>query len=329
MSVPLVLSECELDFKYEEVVSRLDIEYRYAKYYHIILWLLGLGGIRARRATYLHFRYLKWRGPVRTLPIYLAMLGLARLQGVTIVWTCHNVWEYSMPSRRQNAFLRWLMTRAAHRIVVLHRSVGDHLGDAAAKKLVVAHFGSFRQTIERASQEAKPNPEFTASYERWRQERGVRAPDLVMVSTLWEADDLLAFLGENPDVNGVIIAPRMGRTACGENVLLFRKPVYAEVHELLGSTGLIGYLGHANVSVPTSLYMFAGYGIPMIGMNVPPVADILAAEGVGEVYTTIDEMGAAYRKIKAHYQAYRSRCAELVARHTWSHSATVHKKIFR
>ena len=277
----------------------------------------------------MHFRYLKWRGPLRTIPIYLAMLGLARLQGVKIVWTCHNVWEYGMPSRWQNAVLRWLMTRTAHRIVVLHRSVGDHLGEAAADKLVVAHFGSFRQAVERASEEAKANPEFTATYKRWRQERGVRSPDLVMVSTLWEADDLLAFLEENSSVNGVIIAPRLGPTECGENVLLFRKSVYAEVHGLLSSRGLIGYLGHANVSVPTSLYMFAGYGIPMIGRNVAVVSDILIAEGIGEVYGTIDEMGAAYRKIKADYQAYRSRCAGLVARHTWSRSATIHRKIFR
>lgn len=147
-------------------------------------------------------------------------------------------------------------------------------------------------------------------------------------ASVFEADDLLDFLDDNPDLSGLVIGAQLEDRDCGPNVLLIREKVYAEVDTILRGDGIVGYCPNDNVSVPTSIYTFAAYGIPLIGKDVSPVCDILGDSGVGGVYNSVDEMRDVYDGIKDDYAGYRTRCSALLAKDTWDASADVHRQVF-
>ena len=329
LSRPLVIAEDERDFKYRQVVERMPVEYRHVKYSRFILWLLRPGTVSKNRNTYFHIRYLKWRGWLRSIPVYLVLVTLCRLRGVRIVWTLHCVWEHFMPSRRQNALLRQLVSRAADKIIVMHPKVALHLPPSQRRKVLTANFGTFRPAVERAALEATPNHAFTRRFNDWRHQLGIGRPDIVMVSaSVLEANDLFDFLEDNPDLSGLVIGAQLEERSCGPNVLLIRERVYAEVDAILRGDGIVGYCPNDNVSVPTSIYTFAAYGIPLIGKDVSPVCDILGDSGVGGVYNSVDEMRDVYEGIMGDYAGYRARCSALLAKDTWDASADVHRQVF-
>ena len=257
------------------------------------------------------------------------MVMLARLRSVRIVWTLHNVWEHTMRSRWQNAFLRWVVAQAAYRIVVMHEAIGAHVPRGCRHKVVVANFGTFRPAVERAAEEAEPNEYFARRFSEWKRDHGIISPDIVMISSMVpEADDVLAFLEQNPDVSALIIGPRVQPQDVGPNVFLYHQRVYAEVDEILRGEGIIGYFSNDNLSVPTAIYTFSAYGIPLIGKDVSPIAEILGTYNAGEVYTDAGGIRGTYDRIRADYDRYRDGCTDLITADTWEASAEVHREVF-
>jgi hypothetical protein len=324
-----VISEDEIDFKYAQIVKHLDVEYRHQKYSAYLRWLLALGALRSGRRVYFHIRYLKWRGSLRTVPIYLALIVLSRLQGVRVVWTCHNVWEHRFPARWQNVLLRGFVCRAAFRVIVMHQSMGDHLPRSARGKLVAAHFGSMREATEAAARDEPPNADFAARYQQWCERNEIEGPDLVMVSaSLTSADELFEALESTPGIRALLIAPGVPVRPVQSNVLHVAEPVYAEVHSVLSSGRVIGYLGHQNISVPTGIYMYAAYGVPILGKDQCPVKDLLLEHEIGEVFHDASGLLQAYSEVRGQYDRYRANCSDLLTQHTWEESARIHSAVF-
>ncbi len=322
-----VWSEVEVDFKYSSITELMNIEYRHIKYWQLMgLLLKRLSSFRVYENHFFHIRYLKWRGNIKTIPVYLVLMTLCRLTNVKIVWTCHNILEYSMPSRRQNEFLRKLVFYYSYRVIVMHSDLIKYLPERS-EKVRVANFGNFRKHFEQASL-LPPNKMFKTIYREWK----AAIPgslDIVFISTLPDLDPLFHLLDSDQSITALIITPRIQQLTVSNNVFLYTEKVTSEVHELLVENhSAIGYLGHENISVPTSIYMYASYGLPVIGLNSEPVSSIISENEIGETFTSIQDISRAYYKVRSEYNRYQMNMERFLNSNSWERSAEIHREIF-
>jgi len=329
-----VYAEQKLDYKYERVFGDLDLDYTPVTVYEFAA--LMAGPLDGDTDYYYHVRYLRWRGYLLTLPMYLVVIALCLVRGVTIVWSCHNVVGHTIPDERYNRILRSLIGWAATDILVFHESLRPHLHPFESK-VHVACFGSFQEFFR---DHPTRNPDFEERYREWVERREIDGPDVVFVGVYtrhknieWLVDHLRA--GDAPD--GLVIAPgypepddvqHSGQQP--DNLFLEAdQKVIAEVDDILQSGVPIGYVAHDNLSVPTSMYVYASYGIPMIAYDVDPLAPIVREHQLGAVFSRPADIGAALGQVRAEYEMYRTHTAKFLETCTWERSRAVHASVFR
>lgn len=89
---------------------------------------------------------------------------------------------------------------------------------------------------------------------------------------------------------------------------------------------VVGYVGHVNISVPTSLYMYASFGIPVIGLNMEPIASIINQYRIGVTISSMNEFPEAYNDVLKRYNEFSSSCSRFLEQNNWSDSASIHRE---
>ena len=113
------------------------------------------------------------------------------------------------------------------------------------------------------------------------------------------------------------------------NIFIYRNFVFSEVKGILNTkNNIIGFIGHDNVSVPTSIYMYASYNIPIIAFNIEPVNSILASYQLGISINNSEELEKAYYMILNNYDIYVENAVLFLNENCWVKSALVHRNIF-
>jgi glycosyltransferase involved in cell wall biosynthesis len=329
-----IYAEQGLDYKYEQIFGDLEVDYVPVTVYGFVSQILR--PLDSGTDYYYHIRYLRWRGHLLTLPMYLVVIALCLVRGVTIVWSCHNVVGHTIPDERYNRILRSLIGWAATDIIVFHESLRPYL-HPHEDKVHVACFGSFQEFFRDHSTR---NPDFEKRYREWVKQRGIDGPDVVFVGVYtrhknieWLVDHLRA--GDAPD--GLVIAPGYPEPdgiqhseQQPENLLLAAdQKVIAEVDDVLQLGMPIGYVAHDNLSVPTSIYVYASYGIPMIAYDVDPLAPIVREHQLGAVFSRPADIGVVLERVRAEYETYRAHTAKFLETCTWERSRAVHASVFR
>jgi len=279
----IILTESRYDFKYRNIFERIPgikiVEGTFIELLKILV----------RRKCYYHIRYIKYRGPIIAILRIILVFSLSKISGSKIIWSCHNIYEHKIPSQKVNDVLRTIICFISYKIVVFHEDLVSYLPRFTHKKIIVASFGDFKEFIEKKTKE---NKEFEQLYEKWLKKRNIQYPDIVSISAAKRNNMSPLTEGLNgTSQNVLIIAPNQefaNKENFESNIFVYNKDfVEKEISVILNSPGkLIGYIGHENISVPTSIYMYASFGIPVIGLNVEPVSSIIKEYSIGEI---IDE----------------------------------------
>ena len=135
----------------------------------------------------------------------------------------------------------------------------------------------------------------------------------------------------NKDINCLIINPKSTfyYKELGNNIFFYNKFVYGNINNILNTKSkIIGYVGHDNISVPTSIYMYASYNIPIIAFNIEPVNSILTMYQLGILIKNSEELEKAYYTILDNYDTYVENAVFFLKENSWEKSAFVHRDIF-
>jgi hypothetical protein len=209
---------------------------------------------------------------------------------------------------------------------VFHQDLIPHLPHAGKNKIVVASFGNMKKHVE---SQTKNNTDFKEKYDAWMHQN--KYPALLSISAAKKSNLKLAIEGlKTSKMTGIFIAPNVSRPAqiSDENILFYNGDfVRKEVIDLLNIKNIIGYVGHGNISVPTSLYMFASFGVPVIGLNIEPVNSIIEKYNIGRIVSTPEELNSAISLIRERYTDYSENCRKMIEDNSWEKSAKIHNEL--
>jgi len=320
-----ILCESRLDFKYKMIFSKFDKDFVIIEGGFIKLMIVLI-----RKKSFYHIRYIKYRGKIVTVLSYLIIAILAKLSGSKIIWSCHNIYEHNFNSKRYNDFLRILLAKISYKIVVFHQDLKPYLPKSSEQKIYVASFGNYKEFIEKQTEQ---NKEFQQQYKNWLNLQNINSPDLVSISAA-KSNSLDYFMTKlNDNYNFLVIAPNVPFNINLEsnNIFIYNNSfVKSEIKNILrNSKNLIGIITHNNISVPTSIYLFASYGVPVIVIDINPLNSMVKYFGIGEIVKTQNDINLAIKKIKKNYNSYQIKCEEFISINSWDNSRETHKSIFK
>ena len=319
----VILAESAYDFKYQSIFEKIkNIEVVHGTYIQLIKLMFS-------GASYYHIRYIKYKGPFFTFPRLLLIYLIAKVSKTKIIWTCHNIYEHTIPSKLFNQFLVYFLSSISHKIIVFHKDLSEYLPNKVQNKIMVATFGDFKKYFKNLD---KKNNSFKTKYNSWIEKNNINQIDVIYISTAKKSNlNYLIDNAKNTDLKTLIIAPNIDLNINLENyknIFFYNDFVNQEIDEILTKNDrAIGFIGHNNISVPTSIYMFASYGIPMIGLNYKPVSSILTSNKIG-VIAKDNNFDVATNKIKSNYLFYQKNLNKFLDSNSWEQSAIKHKKLF-
>lgn len=281
-----------------------------------------------KQKTYFHIRYLKWRGFALTIPIYCILIILCKLSKTQITWTCHNIWEHRFPSRLQNYILRNIIYFFSSSVIVMHNDLIDYLPKYARNKIVIANFGDFKALVE---SETIINSDFQKRYSDWKIHQRIGSPDVIFISATYLAiGSLLRIAGDCSDSNFLFIAPGANCYSSDKHIFLYtQSQVTAEVNNLFQEGQPIGLISHDNISVPTSVYMFASYGIPILAYDIKPLNSLIKEYNMGLLFDYNSNLSHQINIIKSNYEFYRKNSRRFIDINSWDKSSIKHSHIWK
>lgn len=318
-----------VDYKYRKIIETLPIDYVPTNYVGLLKNLL-LTRKKKNEKRYVHLRYILFRGYLTTFLMYAFLIAVCKVRGVKLVWSCHNIYEHGIPSKPFGNLMRGMLGWASYKIIVFHPSLKKYLG-RFSNKVISANFGAFQAFIQ--SPDHPVAPEFLTQYREWINRLGVQRADIVFIGEYKARKNipmLIDFAKENPDVNVLIIAVRTPKIENHpENLFVHSESlIFGELDAVLGHEGLIGFVAHDNLSVPTGIHLYADYGIPVLGVDMDPVACFIAQYGCGETFSDRDSLRLSYKRLKSNWNKYSQGIKILAMDNTWEKSADRHKIAF-
>ena len=174
-----------------------------------------------------------------------------------------------------------------------------------------------------------PNNDFRKKYFKWLNNRSIDYPDIVYISSAKRTDISALLNFSEQKLNVLIIAPGCNLKSNKDNIFIYTEgPVFAEVHDLLQcGKKLIGFVGHNNLSVPTSLYMFASYSVPIISVDCKPASSIVALNRLGLVLDANSELFKCIEEIQLNYKKYSHNCKTFIQDNSWKKSSNIHEEV--
>lgn len=317
-----------VEYKYRKVIEQLPVEYIPTNYVGILKGLLFRK--HEGRRLIVHLRYIQFHGYIMTAILYCVLALICKLRGARIVWSCHNIYEHGVPSLAYGDFLRGMLCRASSRVIVFHSSLKKYLHQCA-NKVEVANFGNYKEFILDPSLEK--HPEFLQTYRSWLEKMGRHSADIVFIGEYKarkNVDMLVEFARENRDAAVLIIAHRTPPIAdCPTNLLLHnRSKIFGELDEVLRGEYVTGFVAHDNLSVPTSIHLYADYDVPILGLDVEPVSCFIKDYACGVTFSSLDSLERAFFSLKTGREAYTRGMKKLAADNTWEKSAQAHCRAF-
>ena len=320
-----ILCESRLDFKYKMIFSKLDKDF-------VIIegGFMKLMKVLIRKKSFYHIRYIKNRGFILTFLSLIIIYFCTKLSNSKIIFTCHNIYEHNFKSKVYNDFIRNFVVLISDHIFVFHKDLINYLPIFSKNKISVATFGNYKEFIK---DQTLINKDFQNNYTEWLNIKKISSPDLITISTA--KNNKLSFFIENIDrsLNFTIIAPFVyfDKTGISDNIFIFNKSfVKSEIKSILNNHNeIIGVIAHDNLSVPTSIYMFASFRIPVIVLDINPLNSLVKEFGIGEVVKSQNDVNLSIMKIKKNYKSYQIKCKEFISINSWDNSIDIHKSVFK
>ena len=320
-----IICDSSYDYKYRQIFDRID----FVKVIEGDFKSLIVGIINSKKPIF-HVRYFKTSGVFNGFPRYLILILLIYVKGGKILYTCHNIYEHTIKSKFINDFYRFIFSLLAFKIIYFHESMRGYNYKIFYKKSVIANFGSFKEfKINKNIKSAQ----FNNLYNGWKHKKNI---DIISISAARLNHSKLFFDKiEKTNFNSLMINPKKINinTQITKNQFRYYKPVYHEINNLLlSNTKVIGFIGHFNISVSTSLFMFSSYGIPVICYDIEPNSIIVSTNKIGEVVEFNSDTESIIEKIntiKNNYDWYKEKCDSFIKNNNWHKCSIVHKDILK
>lgn len=318
-----VLCKRETGFKYDMILKNTGIQYNYLPQKRLLKKLLT-----TKTETIYHIRYIKWRGILATLTVNIFEIILCKLRKIPIVWTCHNYYEHYFKFSFVNDILRYVIAKNSYAIIVFHPSIKKKLLKYNPN-IFVSSFGDYSGFIKTQNTRDK---EFERIYFSWLERRMIRHPNIVFIgnySPFKRIDNFIEIIAKNNSLNFLLISKDLPKrfVNVSNNILSYPKAVFAELNIIL-NTNTIGIVGHDNLSVPTAIYLYASYKIPILGFDIDPIKSILKEYQIGESFSDERTFHKSYNMIRENYGYYSSNCKSFLDKNSWENARAVHMKIF-
>lgn len=318
-----------VDWKYSNIVDKLDVEYIPLNLVGILKFLLSKS--KRKGLYHLHLRYLIDYGYIKSFVLYVGLILLAKIFGLKVVWSCHNIYEHNNWSKQYNDLIRKTIFWLSDDVIVFHKSLIKYLPPKGCYKTHVACFGDYSAFLRGKVNER--NYVFQQAYQKWCANRGIKGPDIVFIGDYKKAkgvDALLRFSKMYSSINILIVAKGISEERSVPNVLTFgQSRVFFELHEILSSSRVVGFVAHSNLSVPTAIHLYSSYGVPVIAANVDPLIDIVADSQIGVTFKNVECLVESYNEVFNEYEFYREKSQAFNKEYTWEKSAKVHNSIFQ
>ena len=316
-----VFCDSPIDFKYKSIFSGIDnLDVISGGFFDIVNTMIKLNN---ENAIY-HLRYLKFRGYIFTFLRLVFIIILAKIKSVKIVWSCHNFYEHTFRSKFYNDLIRNFVIFFSDSIVVFHSDIKSRLPRSCHKKTYVATFGDMKRHFLTQEQ---VNVDFKRKFSLWKENNDGK---LNIISISAAKKNNLKCLNNDNGLFSLIIAPyvELGFSTSNNCMVYSDGFVKKEVVDLLmSSERLVGFVGHDNLSVPTSIYMFASFGIPIISLDNEPSNNIVQENSLGKVLFDPSDLYKVYNDISDNYESYSANCKEFIEKLSWGYSSEVHMKM--
>ncbi|MDC3130451.1 hypothetical protein OA870_04400 [Bacteroidota bacterium] len=253
---------------------------------------------------------------------------ISRVKGGRLLYTCHNINEHNISIKFINDFYRFLFSLLAFKIVYFDKSVRNHNYNFFYNKGIIANFGSFKGFLIKKNQKS-------LHFEKLIKSWGFAFQlDIISVSAarLSYSEEFFDKI-QSTNFKSLMINPKKNKNhyLMTNNQLRFFEPVFYEIDNILmNNKELIGFVGHFNISISTSLYMFASYNIPIICFDIEPNNNIVSKNKIGEVIQVDCSVGEIISKInliKGNYKLYQQNCANFILENSWDKSSKIHENI--
>jgi len=319
----IVFSESSFDFKYKNIFHGMSLKIVEGSFTTLIKGLLINNG------SIYHIRYIKYRNLFHSILRYLIIFLICKMSHSKIIWTCHNIYEHKIKYKKINNILRYFISLISTEIIIFHKDLISFFPKQFHQKIHIACFGDFKGFL---SQKKRKNDFFLKKYEGWISD--VKEIHIISISAAKRNN--INFLIQNSKTNKkntLIIAPKISINKksfnSNNNIFVYNNFVYSEIEDILNSNNnMIGFIGHNNNSVPTSIYMFASYGIPVIGLNISPINSIINENNIGKIVDN-NSFNQQIELIQNNYQEYQTNCYKFIQINSWSKSSKIHRNIFK
>lgn len=321
--ITTIISDSSYDYKYKQIFERIEsVKVIEGSFKVLILSILN------SKNPIFHVRYIKASGPLKGILRYFILISLLFLRGGKILYTCHNINEHNIKSKIINDFYRFLFSFLAFKIIYFDEIVRSYNYKIFHKKGVIANFGSFRDFL---SHNFNKSNEFENIFGDWYFNKEI---DVISVSSA-KLNLSKRFFDQilDTDFVSVMISPQKNTVIpfIVQNQFRYYKSVYSELDEIfVNNKKLVGFVGHYNISVATSLYMFASYGIPVICYDIEPNNNLVSIHNIGEIITQNCDTNTIEEKInliKNNYTFYQQNCEKFIEINSWEKSSVIHKNI--
>ncbi len=321
--IQTIISDSAYDFKYQKIFENINYINVVDGPFKNLLFSI----IKSEKPIF-HIRYFKVKGFFFGIPRYLVLLFLTLIKGGKILYSCHNLREHNVKNKFLNDFYRFIFSLLAFRIIYFHEKVRKKNFKIFYNKGVIANFGSFEDFFKKNKKESS---NFINHYKVWSKNRNI---DIISISAAkFTSDNKFFDLIKDIKYNSVQIKPTetFRDPFISENQFRFYDFVYSSIPNILKiNKKIIGFIGHNNCSVSTSLYMFASFGIPVIAYNFSPNSQIVKNNNIGVVVPVDSDVRTIINYvilIKNNYSDYSKNCFKFIKNNSWAKSAQIHKNI--
>lgn len=260
----------------------------------------------------------------------MTIYAFAKWSSSKILWTCHNIYEHNIKNDIENAILRKFLSIVADQIIVFDQSLINFLPVNSRKKVNTGCYGDLNKYIDKKN---NINPDFSKKFNEWKQKYKVQSINFISISAAkrTKIEGIIDVLNKKK-LKGVIIAPNVQiERVTSENVFIYTSGfVEKEIFEVIKKERkIVGLLTHSNFSVPTSLYMYASLGIPVISVNKEPMTNILKKHNIGEVFDDEQGFSLKFKIIYDNYSKYQKSCHKFLTIKSWEKSANIHSEVLK
>ena len=322
----LIYCSTKPDAKYKPIYDKLDFNFRYINHGKLFkkLITLKLNG----RVSHYHLRYLHLDHWAKFL-FYLTLPVLLKINNVNLVWSIHNVYDHKTKIRPLNYILDLYLIIFSSACIVFHEDIKLFFPALLQNNISVAGFGPLTpQDVSSEIETDHKNIKLAKSFLSKRESK----PVLVSISTAThnKAFRLAEYLDK--DVLMIYVDPNgsfSNDLQSSKNLLYIQEKVGIKFLAYLKTLQYpIGVIGHDNLSVATSLYMFTTMGFPVISFNYPPNSTIVKENKIGALIESEMRIEEVAENIKQNYTNIQKNIDVFLEENTWEKSIRIHKKIF-